>query len=254
MTGSPDAETNREHWERIAAGYQAEHGDEIGGDLAEAWGVWRIPESELQVLGDVSGLDVLELGCGAAQWSIALAGRGARVTGLDQSAEQLRHAREAAAAASADVAFVQASAESVPLDDASFDVVFCDHGAIGWADPLVLIPEAARLLRSGGLLAWCWGTAFLESHWPLDAERAGTELVRDYHGMHRFEDETDGTILFMLPHSGVIAALRDAGLVVEQLVEPVPPEGATSTYRPSPEELAWARRWPMEEIWRARKA
>jgi SAM-dependent methyltransferase len=183
-----------------------------------------------------------------------VAGRGARVTGLDISAEQLRQAREAAAAAGVEVTLVQASAEDVPLDDASFDVVFCDHGAFGWADPLVLIPECARLLRPGGLLAWCWGTPFLESHWPLDAERAGTTLVRDYHGMHRYVDETDGSIIFMLPHSATIAALRGAGLVVEQLIEPVPPEGATSTYRPHPDELTWARRWPMEEIWRARKA
>ena len=73
--------------------------------------MWRIPESELAVLGDVAGLDVLELGCGAAQWSVALAGRGARVTGLDLSEEQLRQAREAAAAAGVEVAFVHASAE-----------------------------------------------------------------------------------------------------------------------------------------------
>jgi SAM-dependent methyltransferase len=206
------------------------------------------------VLGDVAGLDVLELGCGAAQWSIALAARGARVTGLDLSGEQLRQAREAAAAAGVEIELVQASAEDVPLADASFDVVFCDHGAIGWADPLVLIPECARLLRSGGLLAWCWGTPMLESCWPLDAERAGTTLVRDYFGMHRYVDETDGSITFMLPHSDTIAALRGAGLVVESLLELRPPPDATSTYRPEPEELEWARRWPMEEIWRARKA
>ena len=215
--------------------------------------MWRIPESELQVLGDVAGLDVLELGCGAAQWSVALAARGARVTGLDLSAEQLARARDAASAAGVDVAFVQASAEDVPLDDGSFDIVFCDHGAIGWADPLLLIPEAARLLRSGGLLAWCWGTAFLETHWPVADERAGTQLTGDYHTMHRFEIPDEGTVSFMLPHARIIDALRDAGLVVEQLIEPRPPEGATSTYRPHPDELDWARRWPMEEIWRARK-
>ena len=206
------------------------------------------------MLGDVAGLDVLELGCGAAQWSIALAGRGARVTGLDLSEQQLAHARAAAGDAGVEVAFVQASAEDVPLPDASFDVVFCDHGAIGWADPVVLVPEAARLLRPGGLLAWCWGTAFLEAHWPVDAERTGTELVRAYHGMHRFDVTEDGTVSFMLPHSRVIDVLRGAGLVVEQLIEPVPPVDATSTYRPHPDELAWARQWPMEEIWRARKA
>ena len=54
--------------------------------------MWRIPEAELGVLGEVAGRDVLEYGCGAAQWSIALAGRGARVVGLDQSVNQLAHA------------------------------------------------------------------------------------------------------------------------------------------------------------------
>jgi SAM-dependent methyltransferase len=215
--------------------------------------VWRIPEAELAVLGDVAGLDVLELGCGAAQWSIALAGRGARVTGLDVSEEQLRHAREAASAAAVEVDFVQASAEDVPLPDASFDVVFCDHGAIGWADPLLLIPECARLLKPGGLLAWCWGTPTLEACWPVDTEVAGRELVRDMHDLHRFVDETDDTVSFMLPHSRTIAALRGAGLLVEDLLELRPPADATSTYRPLPEQLDWARRWPMEEIWRARK-
>jgi len=253
MTSSPDADVNRRFWDDRSAGYQAEHRESIGGELAEAWGVWRIPEAELGVLGDVAGRDVLELGCGAAQWAIALAGRGARVTGLDQSEQQLRHAREAADAAGVELALVQASAEAVPLPDASFDVVFCDHGAIGWADPLLLIPEAARLLRPGGLLAWCWGTPVLEACWALDAPSAGTKLVRDMFDMHRFVDGTDGTVLFMLPHADTIAALRGAGLVVESLLELRPPPDATSTYRPEPEQLDWARRWPMEEIWRARK-
>ena len=253
MSASADAEHNRRYWETLAGDYQREHREELAEENAEAWGVWRIPERELQVLGDVAGLDVLELGCGAAQWAIALASRGARVTGLDQSSEQLRHAREAAEAAGVEVRLVEASAETVPLGDGSFDVVFCDHGAIGWADPLVLIPEAARLLRSGGLLAWCWGTPFLEAHWPENAERPGTTLVRDLFGLHRFVDETDDTVQFMLPHSDTIAALRGAGLVVESLLELQPPEGATSRFRPTPEELEWARRWPMEEIWRARK-
>ncbi|HEX8119705.1 MAG TPA: class I SAM-dependent methyltransferase [Solirubrobacteraceae bacterium] len=253
MPESPDAEVNRQIWEGIAGKYQSEHAASIGGELAEAWGVWRLPESDLQVLGSVEGLDVLELGCGAAQWSIALAKRGARATGLDLTPAQLAHALEAAGKA-VDLRLVEASAEDVPLPDASFDIVFCDHGAIGWADPLVLIPEAARLLRPGGLLAWCWNTPMLETCWPLDAEGPGTTLVRDYHGMHRMVDETDGSVVFMLPHSDTIRALRGAGLYVESLLELQPPPGATSTYRPRPEHLEWARRWPMEEIWRARKA
>lgn len=68
MSDSADAEHDRRHWECVAGDYQRDHAQSIGGSLAEAWGVWRIPESELEVLGDIAGRDVLELGCGAAQW------------------------------------------------------------------------------------------------------------------------------------------------------------------------------------------
>ncbi len=40
------------------------------------WGMWQLPESELRILDDLAGKDVLELGCGAAQWSILLARAG----------------------------------------------------------------------------------------------------------------------------------------------------------------------------------
>ena len=82
---------NRAFWDADADDYQAAHGDVLARH-PKAWGVWRIPEHELDVLGDTSGLDVLEYGCGAAQWSIALAQDGARAVGLDQSRAQLRHA------------------------------------------------------------------------------------------------------------------------------------------------------------------
>jgi ubiquinone/menaquinone biosynthesis C-methylase UbiE len=69
-------------------------------------------------------LDVLELGCGAAQWSISLAGLGARPVGLDVSARQLEHARRAMAGAGVDFPLIEASAEDVPLRDGRFDVIF----------------------------------------------------------------------------------------------------------------------------------
>ena len=49
------------------------------------WGEWQIPESELHLLGDVSGKDILEFGCGAAELSIALTRAGASCVGLDAS-------------------------------------------------------------------------------------------------------------------------------------------------------------------------
>ena len=92
MTEARDHERhNREFWDADADDYQAVHGGDLTG-RALAWGAWRSPEAELGVLGDVGGLDVLELGCGAGQWSIALAARAVRPVGLDQSLVQLKHA------------------------------------------------------------------------------------------------------------------------------------------------------------------
>ena len=57
---------------------------------------------------------------------------------------------------------------------------------------------------------------------------------------------------FNLPYSGWTALFHANGLVVEELIEPRPGPDAVSTYRDA-EDRAWARRWPSECIWRARK-
>jgi SAM-dependent methyltransferase len=244
------AARNRAHWDATADEYQQRHGDFIGRPEPR-WGIWQIPESELSILGDVAGKDVLELGCGAAQWSILLALQGARPVGLDNSAEQLAHARRALAAASVEFPLVHASAESVPLEDESFDVVFCDHGAFGWADPRLVMPEAARLLRSGGLLAFSITSPIASVCFHPETELMEPVLHRDYFGLHRLEGAE--SVNFQLPYGEWVRLLRDHGLELEALVEPRPPADATSTYW-EPEELEWARRWPSECIWKARKA
>jgi 2-polyprenyl-3-methyl-5-hydroxy-6-metoxy-1,4-benzoquinol methylase len=107
------AARNRTLWDERSADYQATHGGQLAASGGAAWGVWQIPESELRVLGEVGGRDVLELGCGAAQWSIALHQQGARVTALDNSARQLGHARALVASAGVEFPLVHASAESL---------------------------------------------------------------------------------------------------------------------------------------------
>ena len=244
---SDHARRNREYWNAESTAYQELHGDHLA--LGAAWGIWQIPESDLHVLGDVEGLDVLELGCGAAQWSIALAGMGARVVGLDLSPEQLRHARAAQEAAGIHFPLVEASAESVPLDDSSFDVVFCDHGAFNFADPLLLVGEASRLLRRSGLLAFSMVSPILDLFWRTDADALGTELVNDYFGLRSIDDGE--TTDFQLPYGEWIRLFRANDFEVEDLIELRPPQGATTTYDTAPYE--WARRWPAENIWKARK-
>lgn len=247
---SGHAARNREFWDRQSDSYQEEHGEHIGRPEPR-WGLWQLPEDELRILGDVRDKDVLELGCGAAQWSILLARRGARVVGLDNSARQLEHARRLMDSAGVDFPLVHASAESVPLPDESFDVVFADHGANRFSDPYRFVPEAARLLRPGGLLAFSGSTPFEALCWKEPGGPMGTALQRDYFGLHRLEEE-DGAVEFELPYGEWIRLFRSSGLLVEDLVEIRPPEGASSSYR-SEAETAWARRWPMEQIWKVRK-
>jgi SAM-dependent methyltransferase len=244
------SEHNRSFWDRYSDEYQGLHGEFIGRPEPR-WGMWQIPEAELNVLGDVAGRDVLELGCGAAQWSILLAQRGARIVGLDNSERQLEHARQAVAAAGVEVALVHSAAESVPLADASFDVVFCDHGAMSFADPLLVVPEVSRLLRAGGLFAFSHVTPLC---WLCEDEEENIRerLIVDYFGMHRWEVPGE-PIGFNLGYGDWIRLFRRNGFSVEDLIEIRPPAGATSTYR-TEAETAWARRWPMEEIWKVRRA
>jgi SAM-dependent methyltransferase len=249
---SPHAEHNRRYWDAHAAEYQETHGPQLEKSSGLAWGVWQMPESQLQVLGDVAGRDVLELGCGAAQWSIALAQLGARVTGLDVSAQQLEHARALMARAAVEFPLVHASAEATPFADGSFDIVFCDYGAMTFTDPYRSVPEAARLLRPAGLLAFSTATPILELAWPVSEEHPAERLVAGYWDMHRIEVPGE-TIVFMLRYGEWIRLFREHGLLVEDLLELRPPADATSTYRDA-SDLAWARRWPMEQIWRVRRA
>jgi SAM-dependent methyltransferase len=213
--------------------------------------MWQLPESELGVLGDVAGKDVLELGCGAAQWSILLAREGARVVGLDYSERQLEHGQASVTAARVAVQLVHASAESVPFPDESFDIVFADHGANRFVDPYAWVPEAARVLRGGGLLAFSESTPWEIICWDDDRDTMTRELRLDYFGLHRLEDQ-DGLVQFQLPYGEWIRLFRANGLLVEALLEIQPPEGAESTYRGA-DETEWARHWPMEHIWSVRK-
>jgi SAM-dependent methyltransferase len=245
-------ERNRAAWDAHADTYQQLHGEQLDKSGGDAWGVWQVPESELNALGEVEGKDVLELGCGAAQWSIAIAKRGARPIGIDLSAKQLDHGRQAVEAAGLDIELVEASAEELPFEDARFDLVFCDHGAMNFADPLRVVPEVARVLRPGGLFVFSHPTPLLEVCWDQQGDAIVDTFQRPYFGLHELVDPNDNMSGFNLTHGDWIKLFRDNGLAIEDLIEIQPAEDATSSYDYAP--LDWARRWPAEEIWRVRKA
>jgi SAM-dependent methyltransferase len=243
------ARKNRAGWDAMSDEYQSEHAFELVGEKALAWGIWRIPEAELNVLGDVRGKDVLELGCGQGEWSLALKQKGARVVGLDNSYGRLKYARRYQELSGERFPLVHASADMAPLADTSFDIVFCDYGAMTFLPPERSVPEAARLLRPGGLFAFATTHPLLWCCWPHGAEQVGTELVQDYFSI--YSEEEDGIVDFNVPIGEWVRIFVGNGLVIEDMIELRPPAGATTSFGGRP--LDWARRWPAEMIWKVRK-
>jgi SAM-dependent methyltransferase len=245
-----DAQRNRAAWTGFAPRY-AEWAPKLWARTEISWGIWHAPEAELAILGDVAGLDVIELGCGTGFFCAWLARRGARPVGVDVTPAQMATARAMQERFGPRFPLIEASAERVPLPDGSFDLAISEYGAAIWCDPYRWIPEAARLLRPGGRLAFLATTPILMMAEPMFGQ-AGRELLRDYFGMHRLDWPDDHSVEFQLPYGEWIRLFRANGLEVERLVElrapadsPIPFEHLTSE---------WANRWPAEHIWVTRKA
>jgi SAM-dependent methyltransferase len=241
---------NRAAWD-AAAGQYVDTGRRHWAQDASSWGIWEISEEDLGVLGDVAGLDVVELGCGTAYWSAWLARRGARPIGVDVSDAQLASARALQSEHGLEFPLLHASAEAVPLPDAGYDLALSEYGASLWCEPTAWIGEAARLLRPGGRLVFMTNSLLIALCAP-DEGAAGDRLLRPQRAIRRLEWPGDEGVEFHLAHGEWIALLRNAGLTVEGLHELYAADGALPTRFTwvTPE---WASRWPYEEIWVARR-
>ncbi|GAC1569474.1 MAG: hypothetical protein NVS3B18_00410 [Candidatus Dormibacteria bacterium] len=242
---------NRAYWNEVATEY-VDTGRRAWSSEPH-WGMFHIPDSEVHILPEVDGLDVIELGCGTAYVSSWLAKRGARVVGIDGSEAQLATARTLQAEHDLFFPLVLGNAEEVPFPDASFDLAISEYGAAIWCDPHRWIPEAARLLRANALLIFLGNGTLLTLTVPdTDAEGpADAILKRDYFGMHRFEWPDSDGVEFHLGYGDWIRLLRRSGFDVEDLIELRPAEESTTRYPYVSTD--WARKWPAEEVWVARR-
>jgi SAM-dependent methyltransferase len=249
---SDSIERNKAEW----AGWAAEFipGAERNWAKDEiSWGIWDVREDDLQVLPDVNGKDVVELGCGTAYVSAWLSRRGARVVGVDPTPAQLETARRMQAEHGLEFPLVEAPAEDVPLPDASFDLAVSEYGASIWADPYLWIPEAARLLRPGGHLVFLVNGTLVNLTAPDALERPGRQLLREYFGLHRLEWSDDQSVNFYLGYGDWIRLFRANDLEIEALVEIQAPQNAQQHRYDALPDPDWAQRWPSEDIWVVRK-
>lgn len=248
----PDYVTrNRATWERWAP-YYAAAGRRAWSEEEPRWGMWGVLESELGLLKHCeAGMNVADLGSGTGFVCAWLARAGMHPVGIDISQRQLESARAFQREFGVSFRLELANAEAVPYESASFDVAISEYGASVWCDPYRWIPEAARLVRPGGLLIFIVTGAMLMACTPPSGGAAGERLQRPYFGMHRFEFETDDVVEFHLGHGDWFRVLRENGFAVEDLIEVRP--GPHTPPRYNFVSTAWARNWPSEEIWTARR-
>lgn len=246
---------NRELWTRTNAAYTDRVARESWLANEFTWGQWSVREADLHALpADVSGLDIVELGCGTAYISAWLARRGARPVGVDPTPAQLATARRCQRELGIVFPLVESPAESVPLPDASFDLAVSEYGASIWADPELWLPEAARLLRPNGQLVFLRNSTLMllcsvdegTTHECLKQPQFGHGYRYDWRAVG------DG-IEYQPTHGEWIRLLRKHGFEVVDLLELQAPEGAAEHPFYANTTAAWARQWPAEEIWIARR-
>jgi SAM-dependent methyltransferase len=220
---------NRLWWDAEARGYQDEHGDFLG-DADFLWCPEGLRESEARLLGEVSGREILEVGCGAAQCARWLVGEGARVTAFDVSYGQLLESRRLDARSGTAVdRLVQADAQQLPFRDRAFDLVVSAFGGVPFvADSARTMREVARVLRPGGRFVF---SVTHPTRWafPDDPGQRGLTVQQSYFDRTPYVEVDDaGQASYVEHHRTLGDRVRElvgAGLVLEELVEPEWPQG-----------------------------
>jgi len=251
----PDyVKANRDHWTKNNAAYNDGHAEDAWNEPEISWGVWSTPESEVNVLGEIRGKDVVELGCGTAYVAAWLKRGGAqRVVGVDITPAQLETARRLNAKYGLGLELVEANAEATGLPGASFDLAISEYGASIWCDPYKWIPEAARLLRPNGELVFLRNSTLSILCTP-DVGRVQERLQRPQLGMNRLDWPGDPEIEFHIGHGDLVRLLGRSGFELLDMVEIFASADAVNhAFYGEYMSVEWAQKWPSEEMWRARK-
>ncbi len=131
------------------------------------------------------GARVLDLGCGAGHVGYRVAPFAAEVVAYDLAPEMLALVADRARALGiGNLHTLCGAVESLPLPDASFDLVLSRYSAHHWADPARALAEARRVLRPGGACiivdVASPGTALLDTHLQALEVLRDRSHVRDY--------------------------------------------------------------------------
>ncbi len=255
MPSSDKAEELRARWNKVSADYQA---NQTIPTHSPHYGPWSPLESELNLLGDIAGQRILELGCGGGQSSIAFARQGATVTGLDLSDAQLVFARQLAAQEQVSVRFVQGdAADLTPFAAGAWDIVFSVYTFGYVVDMPACLAGCSRLLRSRGRLVFSLDHPLRDCFVDSESDDLSIFPTRSY-----FDNTSlrwrwrDSSVYMATGHYTIgqwCTLLTEAGLQLLRIVEPPPPTAMLDALWPEDDALAPLRLIPQTIIFVAEK-
>lgn len=206
----------KDWWESASADYQKESNIPI--DIH--YGPGSPNEKNLKLIGNVKDKNVLEIGCGGAQCSIAFAKQGAKVIGIDISEEQLKFAKELAERNKVNIKFYQGDIRKLPqIKSKSQDVVFSAF-ALHYVDDLSsCFKEVYRVLKKGGIFV------FSLDHPMYRTINSNTLKLKDSYfdtgkEVFTFSDPTKKFVCYKHTVSDLYETLLRAGFLVDKIIEP----------------------------------
>ncbi|MFB6158534.1 MAG: class I SAM-dependent methyltransferase [Candidatus Nanohalobium sp.] len=224
-------EEKAKEWWEVTAGYFQ---DEADVPIAIHYGTGSPLEDKLGLIEqDLEGKKVLEMGCGAAQGGIAFAKKGAKVTGVDISEEQLEIATELIDEHGVDIELHQGDIKDMEtIESSSYDIVYSAYAFQWLKDIQAVFSEAHRALKSGGMFLFSLPHPFfqflggeietqqldIEEHY-LDADVSKTEQLEE-------DGEEYEMIIYRRTVGELFNSLREAGFQVDRIIEPDPREAA----------------------------
>jgi len=135
--------------------------------------VERLVEDHVKMAGKA-----LDLGTGTGKWALYLAEKGHEVVAVDLAKEMLKVASMKANIADLRISFIHSNAENLPFENESFDIVLAMGDLLSYAkDPIKVLNESHRVLKTGGLLlatvdnSWAFLHDFLSSGEYIMAKR-----------------------------------------------------------------------------------
>ncbi len=218
-------------WDHDAENYHDEHGAFLGTYTGGGDFVWcpeGVRESEAGLLGEIEDRTILEIGCGSAPCARWLAAHGAHAVGVDLSRRMLGIGLDAMEADEVRVPLIQATAETLPFADESFDTVCSAFGAIPFvADSAGVMAEVARVLKPGG--RWVFAVnhpmrwMFLDDPGPEGL----TVRIPYFNRTPYTETDPSGQITYVEHHRTIgdrVRELRAAGFILDDIIEPEWPD------------------------------